>query len=190
MAYETTDAYAALTEPGADQASAEGAAGPSPSHPAPSGPVCRSCGTANAVGADRCAGPTCRRMLPGNAIALKTGLTSSAMAGELAASRRDFYEQALADDGGAEESTVRRRALLDYRARLHTHLTQLSDAIEQHGLFDRRGRLRAIWLQRLEGLVDRARAIDQTLGLSRRSRPVESAADIVAEYRQRDGEQR
>ena len=49
-------------------------------------------------------------------------------------------------------------------------------------MFDKRGRLRTAWLQRLEGLIARAQAIDSTLGLQRRTKPVLSARDIIAEY--------
>jgi hypothetical protein len=88
----------------------------------------------------------------------------------LAEERRAYLAGSLTDDGGEAEVPTRRRSLHEYRARLHVHIGQLSDAIERFGLFDRRGRLRATWLQRLEGLVDRARAIDATLGLERRAR--------------------
>jgi hypothetical protein len=131
-------------------------------------------------------------VLPGHGHELsKThGLYDRSAAHELAEHRRAYVEASIADDGGESETPTRRRSLHEYRGRLHVHIGQLSGAIEQHGLFDRRGRLRATWLQRLEGLIDRARAIDQTLGLSRRSRPVESAADIIREYRAREEAQR
>ena len=72
---------------------------------------------------------------------------------------------------------------------MHIHIEQLSGAIEGFGLFDKRGRLRTAWLQRLEGLIARAQAIDGTLGLlQRRTKPVLSARDIIAEYGDRSEE--
>lgn len=159
---------------------------PLPADPALAGPVC-SCGHRNAPGADRCTGPRCGRVLPGNRISLRHGLTAHDLSGELARQREAFEAASVSDDGGESEVPTRRRALHEYRARLHGHIGQLSNAIEAHGLFDRRGRLRAAWLQRLEGLIDRARGIDQVLGLGRQSKQIESAADIVASYRREAG---
>ncbi len=49
---------------------------------------------------------------------------------------------------------------------------RLNAALETHGLFDRRGKLRVAWLSKLESLMREARAFDQSLGLRRRPRHV------------------
>ena len=72
---------------------------------------------------------------------------------------------AIRDEGGGEIAT-RRKSLLEYRARLHRRIVQLDEAIDGHGLLDRRGRLRTAWLQRLESMMNTAKALDQVLGLA------------------------
>lgn len=115
---------------------------------------------------------------PGNRVAYTHGLRAQVDAA-LAEERRAFLDASLADDGGASEVPTRRRSLHEYRARLHVHIGQLSGAIERHGLFDGRGRLRTAWLQRLDGLIDRARSLDATLGLARRTRRITTASDLL-----------
>lgn len=158
---------------------------PSPCTPQPAGNVALcGCGAGpHPEGKDRC---SAGHLWRGNATARKHGLHVSAVAEALAAERTAFVAASLADDGGEAECGVRRQALHAYRGRLHSHIGQLSDAIENHGLFDRRGRLRASWLQRLEGLVDRARGIDATLGLDRRQRRAVSVTDYVREQAARN----
>jgi hypothetical protein len=124
--------------------------------------------------------PHTGRLLPGNSIARTHGLFAQRIAEELAAEREAFLAQSITDDGGESEIPARRRALHVYRSRLHIHIEQLSSAIERFGLFDKRGRLRAQWLQRLESLMARAAQIDSTLGLERRTKPV-SFVDAVAQ---------
>ena len=149
-----------------------------PPHSAPGGAICR-CGSG--AHADRPGFCLRGHPLPGHggALSRRHGLYA-ALSGAIADERAEFLVASLTDDGG--EIPTRRRSLHEYRARLHVHVVQLSDALERHGLFDRRGRLRVSWLQRFEALVGRAQAIDAVLGLSRRSRPVESARDIIREY--------
>src|SRR5262249_465666 len=53
-----------------------------------------------------------------------------------------FEAACLVDEGDVEDIPVRRRALLNYRARIHRRVLQLDDAIELRGLHDRRGKLR------------------------------------------------
>ncbi|MCC7178651.1 MAG: hypothetical protein IT177_09700, partial [Acidobacteria bacterium] len=122
---------------------------------------------------------------PGNRIAYRHGLRAQVDAA-LADERRAFLNASLADDGGPGEVPTRRRSLHEYRARLHVHIGQLSGAIERHGVFDGRGRLRTAWLQRLDGLIDRARALDATLGLDRRARPIVGASDLLLGRRPED----
>ena len=78
----------------------------------------------------------------------------------------------LADEGDASDVPARRRSLLNYRARLHRRIIQLDAALEQRGLLDRRGKLRVTWLQQLGGLIERARTLDTTLGLTRRQKRI------------------
>lgn len=127
--------------------------------------------------------PLTGRFAPGNAIARTHGLYASAIARALADERQAFLAASLTDDGGEAEVPTRRRSLHEYRARLHIHICALSDAIERHGLFDRRGRLRVAWLQRVEGLIATAQRIDGTLGLARRAKPVPSLAEALAAVR-------
>ena len=119
------------------------------------------------------------RFQRGNEVARRHGLYAGSMAATLVAERRAFETRSVVDDGGDSEVPTRRRSLHFYRARLHVHIEQLSGALEQFGLFDGRGRLRANWLQRLEGLMARAQAIDATLGLDRRQRRVPSLHEVL-----------
>lgn len=121
------------------------------------------------------------RFLKGNRESQKHGLFGARVSAALVAEREAFEAAALADDGGADVP-VRRAARLQYRARLHVQIRALSDALEQFGLFDRRGRLRGQWLQRLEGLVTVATRLDATLGDERRARDITrlSAAEYAA----------
>jgi hypothetical protein len=63
---------------------------------------------------------------------------------------------------------TRRISQHQYRAVLHRQILRLNTALELHGLFDRRGRLRLAWLARLESLMREARAIDGLLCIERR----------------------
>src|SRR5262249_52898139 len=84
-------------------------------------------------------------------LARRHGLRAADLTPTHVEAREAFYGASVADDGGVSELSQRRLSLHAYRARLHCHVTSLSDAIERFGLFDKRGRLRALWLQRLEG---------------------------------------
>ena len=130
-----------------------------------------------AQGASRPPGPRGPdgRVLAGNTLALTHGLRRRP---QDPPARRDplahlqpqvdaFVAGAIRDEGGGEIPT-RRKSLLEYRARLHRRIVQLDEAIDGHGLLDRRGRLRATWLQRLESMMNTAKALDQLLGLARR----------------------
>ena len=121
------------------------------------------------------------RFQPGNQVARRHGLYAESMAEALVENRRAFEQQSVVDDGGESEVATRRRSLHTYRAGLHVHIEQLSGAIERFGLFDGRGRLRTAWLQRLEGLIARAQAIDTTLGLERRQRKVQTLDEVLSD---------
>jgi hypothetical protein len=83
---------------------------------------------------------------------------------------REFFDGSLADDGGRADMPTRRVSQHQYRAVVHRQVLRLNTALEVHGLFDRRGRLRLAWLSKLESLMREARAIDGLLGLERRRR--------------------
>jgi len=109
----------------------------------------------------------------------------------LVADVSDFVAGCLVDEGDPDVPT-RRRALLDYRARLHRRILQVDALIEGRGIADRRGKLRLAWLQRLEGLIATAQRLDMALGLERRSKRIASlddvARDILARRAERPGE--
>jgi hypothetical protein len=96
----------------------------------------------------------------------------------LVADVSDFVAGCLVDEGDPDVPT-RRRALLDYRARLHRRILQVDALIEGRGIADRRGKLRLAWLQRLEGLITTAQRLDMALGLARRSKPVDTLDSIA-----------
>ena len=116
------------------------------------------------------------RFLPGNTTSVKTGFHAQKQVPEVFRQQeievRDFLEQSLADDGGRDEIPTRRLSQHQYRAALHRQILRLNAALETHGLFDRRGKLRVAWLSKLESLMREARAFDQSLGLRRRPRDV------------------
>jgi hypothetical protein len=99
----------------------------------------------------------------------------------LAAELLEFEQASIADDGGAENVTHRRRSLHGYRARLHRRIVQLDSAIELKGLFDKRGKLRVAWLQQLQSLINGAKGLDSLLGLDRRARKVQTLEDMLTE---------
>jgi len=155
-----------------------------PVRQAPESPVC-TCGAGpHPTDVERCARGHLRR---DNVTSRKHGLYAVSLARELAAERDAFLAASLTDDGGEADVPTRRRALHAYRARLHVHIAQLSDALEQLGLFDSRGRLRAAWLSRLEGLIGRAQQIDSTLGLERQSKQIPSSPLAYLEQLRQEG---
>ncbi len=122
------------------------------------------------------------RFVGGNLAAIKHALRTDALPPEFAHLREEvdaFVAGCLSDEGDASDVSTRRRALLEYRARLHRRVLQLDAAIEVRGLFDKKGKLRAVWLQRLEGLIDKCKALDNLLGLARRQKRVGSIEDYV-----------
>jgi len=93
-----------------------------------------------------------------------------------------FLSQTLADEGDPDDVTVRRAAFLNYRARVHRRIIQLDGMLEIRGLVDKRGKLRASWLQRLEALIATARGLDQLLGLERRQKRVDLDSYVRGKY--------
>ena len=65
---------------------------------------------------------------------------------------------------------------------MHRHILQVSAALDTHGVFDRHGKLRLAWLSKLESLIREARALDQSLGLARRTKSVSLDAYVRATY--------
>lgn len=120
--------------------------------------------------------------LKGNSGAQTHGLYAS-LSAALIAEREEFEAASLADDGG-HEVPARRRALHRYRARLHAQIECMADALERHGQFDKKGRLRKAWLSTLETLIGAAVRVDGLLGLERRPRDVStlSASDWLQQH--------
>ena len=126
----------------------------------------------------------CGRFAPGNLAALKHALSATKLPAEfehLEAEVGDFVSGCLTDEGDERDVSTRRRSLLNHRARIHRRIVQLDAAIEVKGLVDRKGKLRAGWLQRLEGLINVAKGLDTLLGLDRRQRRVPSLAEVLSE---------
>jgi hypothetical protein len=83
-----------------------------------------------------------------------------------------LFEQSVTDAGGRDELTVRAVAQHRNRATVQSQIQKLSAALDTHGLFDRRGKLRVSWITKLVSLCNVALAIDRTLGLDRKARVV------------------
>lgn len=121
------------------------------------------------------------RLLPGHTLTFQHGEDSARVLASLQAEVAAFVEGALVDEGDASEVSTRRRSQIEYRARLHRRIVQLDAALEQRGLFDKKGKLRVQWLQRLAGLIDTAKAIDSLLGLTRRPKKINDLDSYVRE---------
>ena len=106
----------------------------------------------------------------------------------LRAELRTFVEDCIADEGGDIAAIPpRRRALLELRARIQRRAVQLDTALELRGLIDRRGKLRANWLQRLEGLMSTAKALDSLLGLERRPEQIPTVDEFLSQVDRSEG---
>lgn len=117
------------------------------------------------------------QFLPGHRTPQTHGLHASAVAPVYLEMSGALLEQSITDDGGAENIPARRLSQHEYRALIHRQIWQLSDALDARGHFDKRGKLRCAWLQRLESLVNLAAKLDASLGLERRTKPVTNPAD-------------
>ena len=93
-----------------------------------------------------------------------------------------LLDGSLADDGGVGEIPTRRLSQHQYRATLHRQILRLNAALDAHGMFDRRGKLRVLWLGKLESLIREARLLDQSLGLGRRPKNVSLDEYLNASY--------
>lgn len=122
------------------------------------------------------------RFVGGNLAAVRHGLRTDRIPPEfehLVADVEEFVAGCLADEGDEAEVSTRRRSLLNYRARLHRRIMQLDAAIETQGLFAKDGKLRVAWLQRLEGLIGAAKALDNLLGLHRQMKRVPTLSEVL-----------
>jgi hypothetical protein len=160
---------------------------PFPSHTAADGAVvgCASCGQANPPGAQQCTRATCRKALKGNSLSRRHGLEAMNAGPEqqaIDAAGCALVEQSVTDAGGREELSARELSDHQYRGLLHVRILKLAHALQAHGEFDRRGRLRKGWIELLDRLITSAVAIDKTLGLPRKAKPVQSATDIIREF--------
>jgi hypothetical protein len=132
--------------------------------------------------------PITGRFITGNQAAALHGLESGRyrrermrmLAATLDAEAVRFLEQDLTDAGGACELSERRRSQHRYRATLDATIRKLTAALQAHGIFDGKGRLRERWIARLESLISVATRIDATLGLERRTKDL--GALTIADY--------
>src|SRR2546421_10869836 len=90
------------------------------------------------------------RFLTGNQAAVTHALHAEHVPDEFTSAAERFLAAALVDEG--EEPPVRRRAQIENQARLFRRVLQLDAALERHGIFDRRGKLRVQWLTKLESI--------------------------------------
>lgn len=150
-----------------------------PDYPADGGPVCGCGAGTHPTKLNRCVRGHVGK---GNSEAKTHGLRAATVSDAVRLEREAFAAASIADDGATDVPT-RRAALHTYRARLHVAIEMLGDAIERHGLIDRRGRLRGSWLQRFDSLCTTATRLDLALGLERRPAPIRSASDLVREGR-------
>lgn len=114
---------------------------------------------------------------PGNGRAVKHGLYLRSAAEEIAA----VLESYVVDEGGLSEVPARRLDLLRVTAKTQRHFDRLSDTLDTLGMFDKRGRLRVSWLQRIEGLANTLVRLNSTLGLTRQAKSV-TLADIIDQH--------
>jgi hypothetical protein len=111
----------------------------------------------------------------GNLVGLDSGLRAASLPADQAA-LADYLDayvgESIADVGGVSEVGIRERSQHTNRALNQRSINILAAAIETKGIFDKHGKLRVVWLQRLEGLVNTAKQLDALLGLARRQKPV------------------
>ncbi len=131
--------------------------------------------------------PRTGRFVRGNGAAVTTGLRATQTTTEarhlvLDAEVAAFLDGSLADDGGRDQIPTRRLSQHQYRALVHRHILQVSAALDTCGVFDRHGKLRLAWLSKLESLIREGRALDQSLGLARRSKVISLDAYVRDTY--------
>lgn len=107
------------------------------------------------------------RFAPNHTVSVKHALFSARDLAGLDDRIRTLTDESIADMGGPENVSTRARLLIENRLRLQRRIEQVDAALEVKGVMDGKGKLRAAWLQRLEGLIATAKAIDAQLGLQR-----------------------
>ena len=127
----------------------------------------------------------------GNIVALTTGMDSDQLPAGFDHVRAEvdaFVAGALVDEGDIPaDIPIRRKAQLEYRARLHRRILQLDSALELRGPIDRRGKLRVAWLSKLESLISAAVRIDSLLGLARRARRTQTPIEWLTSLDEQKG---
>lgn len=93
-----------------------------------------------------------------------------------------FLDGSIADEGGASEVPTRRKALHEYRARVHRRILVLDNWLELKGVVDQFGRLRTSFLTQLASLIATAVRIDRELGLARGAKRIERLDDLIKQY--------
>lgn len=128
------------------------------------------------------------RFAAGNQVARQHGVYASQQSAELAAEVDAFLAGLLSDLGGESELSTVELAYVARLCRLELTLRLLETDIAASGLVTPAGGVRRIYEHYLHGL-DRFDRLAQRLGMRRRARPVESAADIIREYAERRQQQ-
>jgi hypothetical protein len=166
----------------ATQRSSADAAPVQPPSPSDGGVVCPQCGALNPAGAKVCkANPKCGSFLPANQAARTTGIYARSQPSDIHQHAEAFTAGVISDLGGASELTtlensyVRKLGDIDVTIRLLTH------DIATNGLLTPGGRVRDVYDKLLSGLAAFDRYA-QRVGLERRSKRVQSVADIIAEH--------
>lgn len=108
------------------------------------------------------------RFMRGNRASVRHSLHTENVPELARIAREQFLWQARADE--ADDPPTRRASLIEYRSVLHGQIALVANALERFGIFDRRGKLRALWLTKLESLIGAAVSIDRLLGLDRRQK--------------------
>lgn len=121
------------------------------------------------------------RFAPNHTASVKHGLFSARDLAGLDERIATLTAAAVADMGGEEAVPVRVRLMLETRFRLQRRLEQVDAAIEVKGITDGKGKLRAAWLQRLEGLAASIRALDAQLGLKRQAKRIGTLESHIRE---------
>jgi hypothetical protein len=118
----------------------------------------------------------------GNTVALRHGLHSKQLlnAPDIAAWHTEQVNAITADLGGDAELSSLARGTVREAARLEVILAALGSELLAHGVLSGKGKTRAATTTYLH-VLDRYVKLTSTLGLERRTKPVQSASAIIAE---------
>lgn len=125
------------------------------------------------------------KFVRGNTAALQHGLYAMERSQTLRAEVEAFKAGIVADLGGDAELSTLERAYVDRLGEVDLTLRLMREDIARRGLLTPAGGVRRIYDELLAG-VDRWDRLAQRLGVRRRTKQVESAADIVQQYRSRE----